>query len=276
MHFSYKFKVENGLGNYQFIDWKRGMKWAGALSSAGLGIAAIALSSGPLGWAALGVTAIFSFFSWLCDSREDKLRERRSKLSKKLNDSIIKAEKTSKRKILKWFDENITVQEQNFSRRLSVVGRSMLSLSNGERQLALGYSKNHKDITKMIIANIFYAMNIPMHEVDRIVCAARVPGRRIALIIKGKENLPIRLNELASRLGNKEVIHIIKLETSKTVESQIVFLLKYFGFKVRPLIKQVNNGTQTVVYLHDNGYKQKDFDSLDLIQQIMNVHIILK
>ena len=115
-----------------------------------------------------------------------------------------------------------------------------------------------------------------MHEVDRIVCAARVPGRRIALIIKGKENLPLRLNDLASRLGNNEVIHIIKLDTSKPVEIQIVFLLRYFGFSLRPLIKQVNDGTQTVVYLYDNRYNQKDLDSLDLIQQIMNVHIILK
>lgn len=276
MNFSFKFKVENGLGNYQFINWKRGMAWTGVIGSAGFTIAAIALSSGPLGWAALGVGAIFGFFSWLCDSREDKLRERRTKLSKKLNDGINKAEKASQRKILKWYDENITLQEQHISRRLSVVGRGMLSLSNGERQLALGYSKNHKDITKMIIANIFYAMNVSMHEIDRIVCAARVPGRRIALIIKGKENLPIKLNELASRLGNNEVIHIIKLDTSKPVETQIVFLLKYFGFVVRPLIKPVNDGTQTVVYLYDKKYNQKDMDSLDLIQQIMNVHIILK
>ena len=276
MNFSFKFKIENGLGNYQFINWKRGMAWTGAIGSAGLTIAAIALSSGPLGWAALGVGAIFGFFSWLCDSREDKLRERRTELSEKLKDGINKAEKASQSKILKWYDENITLQELNISRRLSVVGRGMLSLSNGERQLALGYSKNHKDITKMIIANIFYAMSVPMYEVDRIVCAARVPGRRIALIIKGKDNLPIKLNELASRLGNNEVIHVIKLDTSKPIEVQIVFLLKYFGFRVRPLIKQVNNGTQTVVYLYDNNYNQKDLDSLDLIQQIMNVHIILK
>ena len=83
MNFSLKWKVDTGLGNYQFINWKRGMKWAGAIGSAGLTIAAVALSSGPLGWAALGVTAIFGFFTWLCDSREDKLRERRVKLSKK-------------------------------------------------------------------------------------------------------------------------------------------------------------------------------------------------
>ncbi len=276
MNFSFKYKVENGLGNYQFINWKKGMQWAGALVSAGLGIVAFVLSSNPLGWAALGVGAVFSFFSWLCDSREDKQKERMKELSKKLNDGINKSEKTSQQEILKWYDENIALQEQQISQRLSVVGRGMLSLSNGERQLALGYSKNHKDITKMIIANIFYAMNIPMNEVDRIVCAARVPGRRIALVIKGKENLPIKLNELASRLGNNEIINVIKLDTSKPIESQIVFLFDYFGFNARPTIRQVNNGTQTVVYIDDNTYNQKDLDSLDLIQQIMCVHIILK
>lgn len=274
--FSFKLKAENGLGNYRFINWKKGIDWVGAIGSAGLTIASLVLSSTPLFWAAIGVTAIFSFFSWFCDSREDKLRERRLKLSKKLNEGINKAEKSSKDKISKWFDENIARQEQQISRRLSVVGRGMLSLSNGERQLALGYSKNHKDITKMIIANIFNAMKVPMVEIDRIVCAARVPGRRIALIVKGKEDLPIRRNELASRLGNNEDIRIIKLDTSKPTESQIIFLLKYFGFRIRPLIKQVNNGTQTVVYLYDNRYNQKDLDSLDLIQQIMSVHIILK
>lgn len=276
MNFSWKWKVESGLGNYQFINWKRGMAWTGAIGSAGLGIVAIALSSGPLGWAALGVSALFGFFSWLCDSREDKLRERRSKLSQKLNEGIDKAETKAHNQISKWFDGNIISQEEQISKRLSVVGRSMLSLSNGERQLAIGYSKNHRDITKMMIANIFYSMNIPMSELDRIICVARVPGRRIAIVIDGKENLPLKIADLASHLGNNETINIIKLDVYKQLESQIAFLLKFYGFKNKPLIKKVNNESQTVVYLYDNGYKQAEIDSLDIIQQILNVHIILK
>lgn len=81
---------------------------------------------------------------------------------------------------------------------------------------------------------------------------------------------------MASHLGNKEEINVIKLDSSKSLESQIVFLLKYFGFKLKPLIKKVNNNSQTVVYLFNNNYNQKELDSLDLIQQIMNIHIILK
>lgn len=228
MNFSLKWKIQSSLGNYQFINWKKGMKWTGVIGSAGLGIAALFLQSTPLGLAALGVTALFEFFSLLCDSREDKLRERRTKLSEKLNDGIDKAEKKARNQMSNWFKKNIFVQEEQISKRLSLVGRSMLSLSNGERQLAIGYSKNHRDITKMMIANIFYSMNIPMSELDRIICVARVPGRRIAIVIDGKENLPLRIKELASHIGNNETVNIIKLDTYKQLESQIVFLLKYF------------------------------------------------
>ena len=128
----------------------------------------------------------------------------------------------------------------------------------------------------MMIANIFYLMNIPISELDRIICVARVPGRRIAIVIDGRDNLPLKISELASHLGNNETISIIKLDPHRKLESQIVFLLIYFGFKNKPLIKKVNNETQTVVYLYGNGYKQTELDSLDLIQQILNVHIILK
>ncbi len=124
-------------------------------------------------------------------------------------------------------------------------------------------------------------MNISMLELERIKCVARVPGRRIAIVIEGKENLhlenrELKISELASHLGNNETINIIKLNQYKQLETQINILLRYFGFKNKPLITHVNNGTQTVVYLRDIGYKQTEQDSLDLIQQILNIHIILK
>lgn len=273
MKFSFQVNINDKLGNYRFVNWKRGIKWASLLGTVGT---LLIVGTNPLGWVVSGATLLLGFLSSLCDSREDKLRKGRIQLSEKLYTNIDNAEKRVKSKIIKWYDTNIIKQEELVSRRLLLVGKSRLSLSNGERQLALGYNKNHKDITKMIIANIFSSMDLSMMEFDRIICAARVPGRRIALVINGRENLPIKLSELASHLGNKEEINVIKLDSSKSLESQIVFLLKYFGFKLKPLIKKVNNNSQTVVYLFNNNYNQKELDSLDLIQQIMNIHIILK
>ena len=273
MKFSFQVNINDKLGNYRFVNWKRGIKWASLLGTVGT---LLIVGTNPLGWVVSGATLLLGFLSSLCVSREDKLRKGRIQLSEKLYTNIDNAEKRVKSKIIKWYDTNIIKQEELVSRRLLLVGKSLLSLSNGERQLALGYNKNHKDITKMIIANIFSSMDLSMMEFDRIICAARVPGRRIALVINERENLPIKLSELASHLGNKEEINVIKLDSSKSLESQIVFLLKYFGFKLKPLIKKVNNNSQTVVYLFNNNYNQKELDSLDLIQQIMNIHIILK
>jgi hypothetical protein len=46
---------------------------------------------------------------------------------------------------------------------------------------------------------------------------------------------------------------------------------------VPPLVDdRVNGGKQTVVYLYNKGFDQEKLDSIDLIQQILNVHIILK
>jgi len=49
-----------------------------------LGIAALILGSGPLGWAAAAVGAIGWLISWFFDDREEKARRAREKLTKRL------------------------------------------------------------------------------------------------------------------------------------------------------------------------------------------------
>ena len=274
--FSLKLKDSVALGNYQFINWKKGLKWAGAIGTAGLTIAATFFAATPLGWAAVGVYAICGFFAWLCDSREDKLRERRMQLSGTLNKGVDKAERQMMKKLSRWFDDNFVAQEIQISRRLRLVGRSMLSLANGHRELALGYSKNHRNISKKMAVNILHSMNVPKSELDRIYCVARVPGRRTVIVVEGKEDFPINSKEYKSRLGNKEDVRIIKLDSGRPIVNQIRHLLKCFGFDNKPLVKKVNNERHTVVDLYDNGYQQFELDSLDIIQQILNVHINLK
>ena len=83
MNFTLKRRESTGLGNYQFINWKKAARWTCTIGSAGIGIAAL-LTSTPLGWAALGFGAIFGLISWLCDSREDKLRKGSTELSTKV------------------------------------------------------------------------------------------------------------------------------------------------------------------------------------------------
>ena len=270
-----KYKAEKKLGNYQFVDWKKTANWVGALGSAGLGIAALILSSTPIGWAALGVAAVFSLVAWLLDSREDKLRERRKELRSKIGESIDRNEEKTLRKIDRWFVRTIRQAEKDVINKLGLLEKSMLSLSSGERELALGYCENHREITKKIVDNILDSMNISDEEKSRVKYAVRVPGRRLTLVVDGKERLNIKFADVTSRLGSKETINVINLDFSRPRYSQIYFLFTYFGFN-RPLIKEVNNNTQTVAYLRDENYTVEQFDSLNLIQQIMRIHIIVR
>ena len=118
-------------------------------------------------------------------------------------------------------------------------------------------------------------MNISDEEKSRVKYAVRVPGRRLTLVVDGKERLNIKFADVTSRLGSKETINVINLDFSRPRYSQIYFLFTYFGFN-RPLIKEVNNNTQTVAYLRDENYTVEQFDSLNLIQQIMRIHIIVR
>lgn len=274
--FSISFDSGSKLGNYQITNWKRGVQWAGILGSTGMGIAAIILGSTPLGWAALSVTAVSTFIAWLFDSREEKLTKKRQELSQKLNEKIDKSERKTQREIRKHFDNTIIPNEETTISRLKMLSRSMLSLANGERQLALGFNQNHKDITKMIITNILLSLGVSIREVDRIKTVARVPGRRVAIILDGEENIPCQLTDIVSKLGNKETINIIKLRPYRSKEEGVCFLLRYFGIHVKPLVLTVNDGQQTIVYLYNKNYSLEQLDSIELVQQIMNVHIILK
>lgn len=268
------------LGDYRFTNWKKVFKWAGTIATVGFGIAAI-VASGPLGWIGFGITAIFSLFEWLSDSREDKLKERRIKLTNQLNGRIDRAESKACKEIENLFSAEsyrkgqIISIERQAMHYLSLFKGSMLSLSNSERELALGYSDNHVQISKKIVENILQSMGKSYADLERIKSVARVPGRRLVIVVEGKEPFKFDKLQFQARLGNMEEIHTINFNFNNSKEDSILFLFRYFKFG-RPLIKTVNKGKQTVVYIRKREFNQKEKDNLNVIQQIMKVHIIIK
>lgn len=276
MNFSLSFSKNTSLGNYQFTNWKRVWRWTGSIGGALLGIAGIISGSGLLGIAALGFKLLFDSFSWLSGSRESKLRKRRKKLSEKLNESINDSEQKKTKEIITWFNRNIETNQCEVINKLWLISKSMLSLANGERKLALGYSNNHTRITKKIVSNVLSAINVPDEEIKRIKTAARVPGRRLTLVIDGHENLPFALRELSNRIQH-EYVTVIKLDKKKPVETQLYYLIKCHKVCDSPELRvlKVDDGKQTIAYLKNTGFNQEQLDSIDTIQQLLNIHINL-
>lgn len=276
MDFSLSFSKNSSLGNYQFTNWKRVWRWTGTIGSAGLGIVGLITGSGLLAIAALGFKLLFDFFSWLSGSREAKLRKRRKELSEKLNDSINESEQKAIEDTMAWFYRSIESQQREVISKLWLISKSMLSLANGERKLALGYSKNHTQITKKIVSNVLSAMCVSDNEIKRITTAARVPGRRLTFIIDGSEDMPFALKDLSNRMQH-EYVTVIKLDKKKPVETQLFYLIKRLKVCDQPELRvlKVDDGKQTIAYLKNSGFNQEQLDSIDSIQQLLNIHINL-
>ena len=266
IYFSFNPTNESQFGNYSFTDWKNFLKWTS------VGLSALGLVPG-VGWVvALGASGVLSALSIFSDSREKKLMEVRGKLATDINAEIDKAENTAKQLVTDWFNENIVQLEAQIVKEIESVGQAMEMLSNEERKLALVYTKQHKAITKRIIANIFQLLGRPSKELMHILCAARIPGRFV-LVTHANDQLVLNTKEISSKLGRNEEIEILKLNTEESFENQLISLYKYFGLKAAPQITEENTDSRVVVYPAAQVSKQ-DLDALDLIQQIMDVQIL--
>jgi len=274
IYFSFNPTNESQFGDYSFFDWKNALGWTSAGLGALAGVAPlIGVALGPLGiGVALGATALLSGFSVFSDSREKKLADAREKLSTDINAEIDKVENTAKQLVADWFNDNIVQLEAKIVKEVESVGQAMEMLSNEERKLALVYTKQHKAITKRIIANIFQLLGYPSKELMHILCAARIPGR-LVLVTHANDQLALNTKEISSKLGRNEEIEILKLNTEESFENQLISLYTYFGLKAAPQITEENTDSRVVVYPAAQVSKQ-DLDALDLIQQIMDVQIL--
>lgn len=271
---SYNKKASFGR-NPKITNWKKVWRWTGAIGGAGLTIASFFFP--VLAPFAIAVPLISWFFSLFSGSRESKLRERRKQLSTELNKVIDNNKNDAIDNAMDWYEENIIKKQHDVINRLRLISNSMLSLSCGQRELALGYSKNHTDITKKIVSNALNSMSVPEKAIQRITCAARVPGRRLAIVVKGEKMMPFAPTKLSKLMGH-EYVDIIISNPSHSIKFQLVILLKRLHVCDEPKFRvfDVYDGKQTVVYLSKQEFNQEQLDSIELIQQILNIHIILK
>ena len=221
--------------------------------------------------------AVFGLFSWIARSREKKLRENRQILTSKIRNQIEGMRKKGHGTATKWYRTNINNGiMQNAHNKLKMVSGSFLSLANAERQLALGYTKNHTEISKNIVSNILVEVGAYDEVKNQIIKVARIPSKSIVVVTNDKP-LSYQLRQaIAMKIGNKEDVKSVRLDIRYPLESQVHYLFNYFNIPSRPRCKRIKDNNQVVVYIDDNKYKPEEMDNIILVQQILNVHIIKK
>lgn len=254
-------------------DFKNG--WKIGTGILGVGAIIVACWWNPAGWIALGIGLIGGFFSWLCDSAEDKRSRQKAQMERNLTNSIYKMERNAQESMYNCYKESIFKMQNNAVEMLKSLSTTLLALTNSERQLALGLCRNHITLSQRLVGLILDDLGISQ---DKIHSVARIPAKRCCIVVRDRTEVDGRLvSRLGQKLGNGEEVRIVEYNPDAPLKERVRRLLNYFKVPTANCrIASVDNDRQTVIYIDKKNYTEQELDSILLIEQIVLTHIIPK
>lgn len=182
--------ADRQFGTGEIFDLKRAWNWGYKIVSGGLGIAALILASGPLGWAAAAVSAVGWVISWFMDDREEKARQARSRLEKSLLKAVDKMEQELRAGLLDWFYQDLLFNRvEVLLTDLEGVTNSLFMLANAQRTLAWTLIGRQKELTRTLVNETLRQNRATLDEAN-IRDVARVPGMATMLLIPPGTTIP--------------------------------------------------------------------------------------
>lgn len=165
------------------FDRKRAWRWGTLLLSSGLGLAALILVSGPLGWAAAGVALVGQLASFLFEDREIKARRQRKELANRLNENVDDIEHRLRQSLEDWFNNEL-LQEQVrvLIGDLKTITSGLFQLADVQRNLAWTLNREQKKLHRTLLREAFNQIGSP-DLLDLSLDVARVPGSAMMLVI---------------------------------------------------------------------------------------------
>ena len=274
INISYDFKFQQK--GEKFVNGKRAWGWASAIAGAGAAVIFLLGLSNPIGWAVTALGMVFGYFSWICDSRETKLRDAKYKIRQKMENEIKKGEMKAIGATKKWFYENVEKgMIAEAGKRFSALGISMKTLTNSQRELADRYVKLHTDLSRHFLIVVMQQLGYTEDDLKNIIKVARIPAKR-TLIVTANKNLIISKtikDKISSLLGTRERIDVCTINTNMGKEILAKQLLSYLGVRYNVRLRQ-ELGIDYAYLL--KGSFEHYTDELDLAQQLLNVYFIEK
>lgn len=186
------------------FDLKRGWNWGTGVISGGLGIAAVIIGSGPLGWAAGAVAVVGWVVSWFMDSREEKADRERRKLKKKLEKNINDMEQKLRGDLLDWFFQDLLRhQVQVLLQDLGAVTSGLFVMADAQRGLSWTLNDRIKVLARTLFDEALTQIG-GTAEAPQVNAVARVPGlASMFLIPPGMKFSPETKAGLEALLGEQ-------------------------------------------------------------------------
>ncbi len=198
-----KFSMASEIRMDPIHDYKKWWNWGVAIATGVLGIAALFVS-GPLGWAAAGISVLGSLFSFFFDSHEEKAKQARDKLTKQLNTNINEMGEKIIRKLKGWFYKNL-MQEQVpvLMNNLKLVTDGIFRLADAQRSLAWMLNERQKKLNRELIEEALRQLDASAYF-NSIKDIARKPNTATMFLIPPEFSMPQEIRyKLAGLLGEK-------------------------------------------------------------------------
>jgi hypothetical protein len=201
---------------------KRVWSWGTSIISGGLGIAALILGSGPLGWAAAAVASVGWLISLFFDDREEKVRRARATLSERLVDNINKMERDLRKNINDWFDnELLRKQVYVLLDDLGTVTSGLFKLADAQRALAWALNDRQKKLGHSLVEEALSQLGA-LSLLDSISDVARVPGFATMFLIQPHFTFSGHIRSQLEKLLCEKIWFVIDTKNSFSILSQAI------------------------------------------------------
>ena len=269
------------LNTYDSIDWKRMLKWTSLIGAAGAGILGVlGVITGPIGWAIGGISFAIGIIASFFESKEKKLKKARENMELRLVKNVDYMKRHTIKNVKDWYGDNILRGiQKNTEDKLSMFERSMLTLANVERNLALRYNQNHLSINMQMIKDIFEAVEA-IDYIKHLDIVARIPGKICVICFSNmKLKIPYYLTmKIQEKLGNNEEVRFISIR-KKDKKSLTYYLIEKFNIEADFRMRYINNNKDQLLEVrkkNNTNFSNLELDYINIIRQILNIHIIIK
>lgn len=227
LKFATSFEVDKSLRMNKIIDGKRIWDWSSIALGGGLSIAAGiaylcgAAVAGPLGWAALAVTAIGIGGSFLFKSREKKEFEARTRLEKKLRENVVKICNTLEKQMNNNLDSLVTVRIEGLMSEMDRINSVIFRLADTQKELAWGLNNHLMELSNQIVTEairLVGAEGLQYH----VQSVARIPGNTSLILLRDGTVFPKEQTEDLYRLMSERIGFVYDTDNKRVLISRVL------------------------------------------------------
>lgn len=227
LEFSSYIASDNILKMNKIIDGKKVWNWTTTILGGGLtigaGIAwlAGATLAGPLGWAAIAVSAVGIIGSFFFESREKKENEARRKLESNLRKNVTSICGKLKKQMMKNLDTLVNKRIISLTKELDRMNSVIFRLADTQKELAWNLNYNLIQLNKQIVTEAIHLIDAEGLEYH-INSVARIPGVSVLIMLDDGKRFPDEQSKSLYLLMSEKISYVFYDENKRILISRIL------------------------------------------------------